>query len=268
MLKTRMLKGLIGYTGFVGGNLLKTTSFDYTFNSKNIDAITNIKFDQLVCAAPSAVKWKANKEPAEDQKLIDNLIAVLKKVRTRQIIYTSTIDVYKSPINMNEDSPMITSELHPYGLHRLEFEKFFRENFPKSLIIRLPALFGPGLKKNIIFDFLNNNCLDLIHKDSQFQFYDLANLWKDIQIALQNQIQILNITSEPICVSEIAKECFNIEFTNVTSNPPAKYDIEKRDPHGSKKIYSKLPCRNEGPKCIKQSPISPGRKKKMKRCIR
>ena len=48
--------------------------------------------------------------------------------------------------------------------------------FPGALIVRLPGLFGAGLKKNLIYDFVHDNRLDLIHPDGQFQFYDLERI--------------------------------------------------------------------------------------------
>ena len=50
---------LIGYSGFVGGNLLRQRSFDACFNSSNIEAIAGRSFDLVVCAGAPAEKWKA-----------------------------------------------------------------------------------------------------------------------------------------------------------------------------------------------------------------
>lgn len=221
-----MKKTLIGYTGFVGGNLNNQTKFDYLFNSSNINDIHNLKTDLLVIAAPSAVKWKANQEPEQDLQMIDDLISHLKKVKAKKVVQISTIDIYKNPINVDENTKIETESLHPYGKNRFYLEEFIRSQFKSHLIVRLPALFGAGLKKNFIFDLLNNNCLELTHKDSIFQFYNLDNLWNDINIALKNKISLLNISSEPVNAKQIAKEIFNIEFNNITEKTPANYDIK------------------------------------------
>ena len=78
---------------------------------------------------------------------------------------------------------------------------------------------------------LNNNCLELTHKDSIFQFYNLDNLWKDINIALKNNISLLNITTEPVSAKEIAKKVFEIDFNNVTEKPPVNYDVKSINHH-------------------------------------
>jgi hypothetical protein len=96
------------------------------------------------------------------------------------------------------------------------------------MIIRLPGLFGEGLKKNLVFDLLNNSTSEFTHMDSVFQMYYLANLWKDIGIAINNDIKLLNIATEPLTTKEIAKECFGLDFRNITSNPPANYRVQSK----------------------------------------
>jgi len=223
-----MKKAIIGFSGFVGSNISKQESFDFLYNSKNINEIIGKEFDLLVIAAPSAVKWQANKEPEKDLEMINNLIEILSKVRANKVVHISTVDVYKTPINTDEDIAINPEENHPYGKHRYYIEEFVRKNFKKHLIVRLPGLFGNGLKKNFIFDMLNNNCLDMTHKDSSFQFYCLDNIWRDIEIALKNSLSLINFATEPLSVAEISKKCFKKEFTNITENPPVFYDMKSR----------------------------------------
>jgi len=226
------MKAIIGYTGFVGTNLINQNKFDLFYNSSNISEINGKEFDLLVIAAPSAVKWKANQEPEQDLQMINDLISHLKNVKAKQIIQISTIDIYKNPIDVDENTNIETEGLHPYGKNRFYLEEFIKNQFKKHLIVRLPALFGNGLKKNFIYDLLNNNCLELTHKDSIFQFYNLDNLWVDISIALKNNISLLNIATEPTSAKEIAKKIFNVEFNNTPEKDPANYNI--------KSIYSNL----------------------------
>lgn len=223
-----MPTALIGNTGFVGGNLSSQHDFDFHFNSSNIQEITHTNLDLLVIAAPSAAKWKANQEPENDWKMISDLMSILETVTAKQVVLISTIDVYKIPINADEATTIDLDNLQPYGKHRFLFEQFIRKHFSQHLIVRLPGLFGQGLKKNFIFDMLNNNRLDLTHKDSVFQFYCLDNIWEDIQIALDNNLSLVNFATEPIGVHEIAKQCFQTDFSNVTENSPISYDMRSK----------------------------------------
>lgn len=43
------------------------------------------------------------------------------------------------------------------------FEEFCEKQFSKCHVIRLPALFGLGIKKNYLYDMLNNRLLHTIH---------------------------------------------------------------------------------------------------------
>ncbi len=223
-----MQKAIIGFSGFVGSNIIDQESFDFFYNSQNIQEIIGKKLDLLVIAAPSAVKWQANKEPEKDLEMINSLIEILSKVEAKQVVHISTVDVYKIPINTNEDSPIDSGQNHAYGKHRFYLEEFIRKNFKKHLIVRLPGLFGKGLKKNFIFDMLNDNCLDMTHKDSAFQFYCLDNIWKDIETAMKNSLSLINFATEPLRVSEISQECFSKEFSNVTENEPVYYNMKSK----------------------------------------
>jgi len=227
-----MSKAIIGYSGFVGRNLMNQFTFDGLYNSKNISEIRGKEFDLLICAGVSAVKWKANKYPEEDLNSINILIENIKNVKTKKFILISTIDVYKNPVlDVNEDTFIESEQLEPYGKNRFYFEQFIRQNFNDSLIVRLPGLFGEGLKKNFIFDMINNNCLDFTDKDSFFQFYCLELLWRDIERALENNFNLVNFSTEPIRCEELARECFNMEFRNKTEKAPAFYNMKSKYAH-------------------------------------
>lgn len=220
------MKAIIGYTGFVGSNLIDQTKFDYLFNSSNISELKKNAYDMMIIAAPSAVKWKANQEPETDLAMVNNLLSNLSGIKVDFVIHISTIDVYQNPNKIDENTIIDTSVLHPYGKHRFLIEEYVRKNYPHHLVIRLPGLFGKNLKKNFIFDMLNNNALNYTHKDSVFQLYDLNKLWQDINTAIKNNIRLLNIATEPVSASEIASRIFNTKFTNVTEKSPVNYNMK------------------------------------------
>ncbi|MGQ0286877.1 NAD-dependent epimerase/dehydratase family protein [Pasteurellaceae bacterium 22721_9_1] len=222
------MNALIGYTGFVGNTILKQKKFECLFNSKNIAEIDNQEFELVVCSAAPAQKWLANKEPDNDLKIINGLIEHLKTIKCNTFILISTVDVFKDPIDVDEDTAINEENLQPYGLHRRYLEKFVESHFENYLIVRLPGLVGPGLKKNIIFDFLNNNNLNMIDSRGIFQFYPMVNLWSDIQVALENKLHLIHLTSEPISVEEVAKNGFGFKFEQSLINPPAKYDMQSK----------------------------------------
>ncbi|MFB9867338.1 hypothetical protein [Vreelandella sulfidaeris] len=219
---------LIGFSGFVGSTLLKQTSFDALYRSTNIHEIDNQEFNFVVCAGAPAQKWIANQNPDDDKSKIESLINHLKTIKCDMFILISTVDVFKKPVDVDEATPIEEEGLHAYGLHRRLLEKFVQEHFPKHLIVRLPGLVGPGLRKNAIFDFLNNNNLNAIESRGVLQFYPMVNLWYDIQTALQNDLKLVHLTAEPISVSEVALQSFGRSFTQELGNVPASYDMKTR----------------------------------------
>lgn len=221
-----MNNSLVGFSGFVGTTLLKQKTFEQLYRSINISEIVGEHFDLLVCAGAPAQKWIANQEPLEDRKKIDLLISQLSKVKCDTFILISTIDVFKNPIGVNEATLVDEVGLHPYGLHRRLLEKFVEMHFPRHLIIRLPGLVGPGLRKNVIFDLLNNNNLHAVESRAVFQFYPMVNLWYDIQTALEAGLSLVHLTAEPISVADVSLLGFGRPFTQSLSNLPALYDMQ------------------------------------------
>lgn len=223
-----MSRALIGYTGFVGGNLLRQTAFDVLYNSANIDQIAGRSFDLLVCSAMPAEKWKANQDPVRDQAVLEQLTGYLRQVSAQRLLLISTVDVYPDPRGVDESSIIQLAQTQPYGKHRLMLEQFVSDHF-QAQIVRLPGLFGRGLKKNIIYDFLHGNAVDRIHADSCFQFYDLENLWSDIERARLLGIDLINLATEPVSVHAVAKEAFDMAFENRPAQmSPASYDFRSQ----------------------------------------
>jgi dTDP-4-dehydrorhamnose reductase len=224
-MKIENKSALIGYSGFVGSSLLRQHGFKNIYRSTNISEIQNKSFDTVVCCGVSAVKWWANKNPQDDKRSIQSLIDNLKTIKCNKFILISTVDVFANPNGVYESTPINASDLEPYGLNRYQLEEYVKTKFPNSLIVRLPGLVGPGLKKNVIYDLLNNNNLDAVDSRSVFQFYPIVNLWSDIKIAIMNDCKLLHLTSFPISVQEIAFQCFNMDFNNRSQTIPHEYDF-------------------------------------------
>ncbi|MEG2295217.1 MAG: NAD-dependent epimerase/dehydratase family protein [Oscillospiraceae bacterium] len=148
------MNALIGCTGFVGKNL-QNKGYDALYHSKNIDAIVGKKYNRLVCAGIRAEKFLANQYPEQDLQAIKVLIEKLKQVTCQTFVLISTIDVYKDPIGVDETTIIDVENTQPYGANRCYMEAFVRSHYENYLIVRLPALFGKGLKKNFIYDMIH-----------------------------------------------------------------------------------------------------------------
>lgn len=219
-----MSSALIGHTGFVGTNLRAALPFDVLVNSKNLEELRGRSFELVVCAGVRAEKWKANRDPDGDLAGIDRLLTVLREVRARRFVLVSTVDVFEDPVGVDESAA--ADAHHPYGRHRRLLEALCAHEFP-TLIARLPALFGPGLKKNALFDLLHDNQVEKIHPESRYQFYDVRWLWPDVEKAHAAGIQLLHLATEPIAMREIASRCFGREL-RAPPGAAARYDARSR----------------------------------------
>ncbi len=218
---------LIGHTGFVGGNLLRRHAFTHRYHSANIEELRGREAGLMVCAGVRAVKWWANTHPEEDRAGIETLLDVLRDVRAGTFVLISTVDVYPNPAGVTEADEPEEEPRNAYGRHRLMVEHFVREHFDKTCILRLPGLFGDGLKKNVIYDLLHDNGLDRVQPESAYQYYDLKRLWDDMGTAMHRKIPLLNMATEPIRTRVLIDRFFP-DKTVGGAAPVAHYDMRSQ----------------------------------------
>jgi hypothetical protein len=220
---------LVGYTGYVGSTLLRQRAFAARYRSTDIDDIRGRRFDTLVCAGAPAQKWIANRDPDEDRRRLRTLTSALAEADCRRFVLISTVDVFADPAGVDEDSPVPTQGLHAYGLHRRELELFVEKRFgDAALIVRLPGLVGPGLRKNLIYDLKHDNDVGKFDARAVFQFYPMVNLWWDIRVALDAGLRLVHLTAAPLSVAEVAREGFGRVLDAEHDAPPARYDMSSR----------------------------------------
>lgn len=146
---------LVGGSGFVGSNLLTQTDFDSVYNSKNIREAYGTQPDLLVYAGVRAEMFLANQNPEQDMAVISGAAENIRKIAPKRVVLISTTAVYRDTRGQTEDSVMPLEGLPPYGRNRYFLECWVRHNYPRHLILRLPALFGKNLKKNFIYDYIH-----------------------------------------------------------------------------------------------------------------
>jgi len=222
------MKLIVGNTGLLGTTLGDTIHFDYKFNSRNLSDMLSLDIDYkntdlYLCCLP-ATKWLINQNPQTDLDNIFNILSILTKKEYRTVVLYSTIDVYSGhPLEINEDYNIEIGAPN-YGNNRLLFEKLVTSTliYNKLVVLRLPALFGKHIKKNILFDLLNDNEIDKINYNSKYQWYNLDNLHADTDHCINlinNGKLIVNLFSEPVNTSDILT-MFKVDKTQVTVNVP------------------------------------------------
>jgi len=202
-----MKNALIGYTGLVGKHLSLQMNFEDVYHSKNIHHLKHKSYDWIVCAGIMAKKWWANQHPLEDWTQIQSLLSILETVHCQRFILISTIDVFResySPHQTENEREEHVYSQEPYGLHRRRVELFVQSHFSNSHILRLPALFGLWIEKNVIYDMLHkqNESMNISLGDL-YQYYSLSNLSHDIHLMIERNIPVLHLFSDPISVHDM-----------------------------------------------------------------
>lgn len=261
-----MKTAIVGYTGFVGQNLCLSYEFDARYNSKNIADAFGSEPDLLVYAGIRAEMFTANHFPDKDLKNIQEAIENIKNINPKKLVLISTISVY--PVFEGNESTHIDDDAGTaYGRNRRYLEKWVEDNVKDYLIVRLPALYGEGIKKNFIFDMIHYipallktqkyeellansdfaglyqdrgdgffrciaeekedrrrlrvffeeigfSALNFTDSRSEYQYFNLANLWSIINTAMEKNIRLLTIATEPVLSSELYEYIYNKPFKN------------------------------------------------------
>ena len=205
-------RALVGWSGFVGGTLLPRARPSIRVRRDDVEELAGQHVDEIICAGAPAEKWRANDDPDADWASLERLMAALDSSTARSCILVSTVDVYAHSAGADEQRVPDRGQPSPYGRHRALLEDFVRERFDECLVVRLPGLFGPGLKKNLIFDLLRQPHERFAHSESMFQFYDVRDLWGHILQAQDAELPLVHLATEPVSAAEVAREAFGVDY--------------------------------------------------------
>lgn len=220
---------LVGYTGFVGSNIYDAAKdqMDAVYNSKNIEQAYGTNPDLLIYAGLRAEKYLANNAPQKDMELIFQAQENIRKINPKKIVLISTIDVFKTPVGVDEESEIDTENLHPYGYNRYQLELWVREQYPDALIIRLPGLFGKNMKKNFIYDYIHlipfmlkeQKFEELLEKDPELTkyyelqgngFYKVTALSEEQKDVLKKKFKVLGFSALNFTDSRSVYQFYNL----------------------------------------------------------
>lgn len=186
-----MLYSGIGYSiigpGFVGKLIASQLHVNNSYNRTNLDSLPNLNHDTIILAAPTGNRIVVNQDPQRDRDDCAGIVDALKRTQFNRIVYISTVDVFLES---------------RYGQNRLWLERQIQQ-FPNHIILRLPSLCDPSIKKNVLFDLANQQWLEKVSLDSMIQWYPPNRLAQDITYVINNNITELNLVSAPVCNRDI-----------------------------------------------------------------
>ena len=210
---------LVGSTGFVGGNLLAKHTFAAECHSSDITAQYGTRPDLCVYAGVPAAMFLANADPEADLAVMRAARENIRQIAPKRLVLISSIAVLADSRGVYEDSPVQDTEgLPAYGKNRLQLERWVREDFPDALIVRLPALYGAGLRKNFLFD-LHTITPAMLRPEKYSELAAKSPLVKSAYTLADNGFYKLNGTTDPPALRAFfAANDFNaLAFTDARS---------------------------------------------------
>lgn len=208
---------ILGHTGFVGQTVYKYMSKSHHvqgINSKT-KSIPTGEFDVVINCAGSSKKYLAHENPSKDFYINASVFSTVLKLNMKKFIHISSIDA-GAIVDNN------------YTRSKLAMEECVQLYFPDATILRLGGMIGDGLKKNVIYDIINNQNLHITF-DSICNYISTQEVAKIIEKVIDLNIKKITITvasSKPITVKEIIKEAKkkSIPFDKNEGSKKENYD--------------------------------------------
>jgi nucleoside-diphosphate-sugar epimerase len=174
---------IIGAKGFIGSAITtEAIARGYavtTVTQSNYKQRKGRKAELLINAAGNAVKFLDDQDPLEGfSRSVTTTLTLLQNFQYEHCIHISSSAVYpneSSPSETRETLPLDPQMMTNYGFHKWMSEQVVRHYAPGAMILRLGGCVGKGLKKNAVFDLLNNHPLH-VHPDSSFQYINTKDI--------------------------------------------------------------------------------------------
>ena len=196
---------VIGACGFVGSAFVRHLA------GRGIDAVqvtretyarlAGLASDVVIDAAANSRKFLAESSPFEEfDKSVSHRLRTLRDFPAGLQVHVSSVDVYSdltSPATTREETSIDIARTSHYGFHKRLAEQIVEHHARGWLIVRLAGMVGPGLRKNPVYDILNN-CPLRIHPDSQYQFMHTDDMARLVWLLVEKQAdrEVFNVCGE------------------------------------------------------------------------
>lgn len=149
---------VLGATGFVGNIVANSLDHDKLpvlrlgRHSQNPPTL----IDELWCCAAPGSMVRANSHPQEDDDAVKAVFDRMETLAPRRVVLISTIAALEAFGAGQDEDTAQPEKTTPYGANRAWLEERVQTTWgANALVLRLPALFGPGLKKNALYDLVH-----------------------------------------------------------------------------------------------------------------
>lgn len=172
-----MIITIIGGKGFVGSAFVRHLSgSDHTVRivtRENFGNTERYNSDIVIDCAGNAKMYLAESQPLEEFDFsVTHALRVVDQYPSDKHILISSVDVYdilENPSKNHEKVEIKISGRSHYGMHKYLAEQVIQHYCKNWMIFRLGGMVGPNIRKNPIYDLINNKPLR-IHPESKYHF--------------------------------------------------------------------------------------------------
>lgn len=193
--------------------LILISTIDVFKVPKNVDETSEIDIENLHAYGYNRYQleiWVREKYP---DALIIRLPGLFGKNLKKNFIY-DYINVIPFMLNAQKYEELTSKDEELMKYYNIQDNGFYKVNVTNES--------KEALKEK--FRMLGFSALNFTDSRSVYQFYNLANLWKDIQIALCAGITMWHPATEPVSAGELYEYLSGNKFVNELSGVPADYN--------------------------------------------
>ena len=242
---------ILGAKGFIGSNLkfyLNKHGYAVTAADEQTPRIKlrQTKFDVVFDCAGNSQTWLSEKDPLSclNQTVI-RLITELKNLKYDLWVELSSSAVYGNKLSkMDEYSKPNLKNSSNYAIHKLLAEYHVKKTAENWIILRPTGFFGPGLKKNLLFDLRRKKRTIYYTLDSFFDFMPIELFCEMVtKLSRNSNREIVNIGSG---ATVALKELINPSSNIIKISKEARFvDDRGFDLSKLKKHYSPMPTKKD-----------------------
>jgi nucleoside-diphosphate-sugar epimerase len=218
-MKTIILVGSNGLVGSALSSYFNHHKLEYlSVNRANQEMVRGRDCDLLVLAMANSNKTRANQDPTFDlRSSVLSVYEYINATNARKVVLISSVDVYPEGhlVSRTKERPILTiTGQSTYGFHKQLAEIATMRLAKDWCIFRLPAIVGPGLKKNPIFDYFSDQKM-FISPDSELNVVHTSFIARVVtEIMLDDKLstkQIFNVVAKDSLVLNKLEQHFGLK---------------------------------------------------------
>ena len=203
---------VIGAGGFIGGNMVRHAAsqgiqIDEGHRDTSRQTLRETEYDCVFFCAGNSKTFVTNRDPLTCLQesvvaLYDDLVALTYK---KWVFLSSSIVYPQTSPEKVESMPIPVHDIPLYGAHKLLAERYVAQFAHNWVVLRPTGFFGPGLKKNLLFDVREKRPDVYVKRASHIDYLPIE-VFCDIALTLARDVdrEVVNVgAGESVAVDDI-----------------------------------------------------------------